>query len=711
MNLPKGVYAVSEVFAGKSAVSFAFKGATYEAQVGENAFATLEDFVAAPLERVEDAFCGYSGTPVLVLSAGVYHNGNGPTKAERLRTYFPCAVTILGEHAGESPNGEDLRTAAWTDGSVIEGTFYGGSLGIKDPVSGVLTIDGVTLRNCRVADDRTGGENVGLALKNCAFDGYCAYSLVRAKPMKGGAGRFVHLQNIRADGIDDRAAEGRLLEIASGDLLVDGLYMARTEKFLGLTDYSRRERSNIKKLELKNVLVEECSCTHGLSIVLPEDSRAKLLLENCQFLNMTPPEDAVLTVTVPETVELTLRNTRFVGASAQSAVVVDGDASRVVLENTAQEGFSALCTRKPARRTEVMDNALLADPHIPVAAQMQRLDALYAGMKVYYGDFHCHSNSGGTSDGKTPIEEYAAGMDRMGVDFAAIVDHLQMRHFFLPCWDETRMICGTEPSTYLLGTNRPEKARAFDYTMIFPDKTGLRKVLEQFPFYEFGGAWDDSFARADLTWEQLKQVFRAVCEVGGLMAHAHPRQMMDSDDPLDYCFADDMWLETVHVDNQAYSTMQNRALWVKLLNLGKRMRTYGSSDSHAGVSNRGLTGVYSPRHFSTDIFEQVRSGNCTAGGVAVRMCIGDAPMGSEISYTPGRILSISVDGFHPAHYCADAVYSLRVYTDAGLAFVREFKGTQVHLGLPVQQRMYYRAEIWNESDGYPVALTNPIWLK
>lgn len=710
MNLPKGVYAVSEVFAGKSAVSFAFKGVTYEAQVGENAFATLEDFVAAPLERVEDAFCGYSGTPILLLPEGVYHNGRSEVRAQRLRTYFPCAVTILGEHSGESPNGTDLRTAVWTDGSVIEGSFYFGSLGVKNPVAGVLTIDGVTLRNCRVADDRTQGEGVGLELKNCVFDGFCVYSLVRAKPMEGGANRFVCLQNIRADGIDDRAAEGRLLEIASGDLLVDGLYMARTEKFLGLTDYSRRERSDLSKLELKNMLVEECNCTRGLNIVLPEDSRAKLLLENCQFLNMTPPEDAVLTVTVPETAELILRNTRFAGESAQSAVVIDGDISRVVLENTEQKGFSALCVQKAPRRTQIREEQRLDDPHETVVSDVQPLDALYAGMQVYYGDFHCHSNSGGTSDGKTPIEEYAAGMDRMGVDFAAIVDHLQMRHFFLPCWDETRMICGTEPSTHLLGTNRPEKARAFDYTMIFPDKTGLRKVLEQFPFYEFGGAWDDSFARADLTWEQVKRVFRAVCEVGGLMAHAHPRQMMDSDDPLDYCFADDMWLETVHVDNQAYSTMQNRALWVKLLNLGKRMRTYGSSDSHAAVSNRGLTAVFSTRHYSTDIFNQVRSGNCTAGGVAIQMSIDDAPMGAVTAYEPGKKLYVRVADFHPAHILPDTVYSLRIYTEQGLAYYREFMQVRPSVILPVQQRMYYRAEVWNESDGYPVALSNPIWL-
>ena len=51
------------------------------------------------------------------------------------------------------------------------------------------------------------------------------------------------------------------------------------------------------------------------------------------------------------------------------------------------------------------------------------------------------------------------------------------------------------------------------------------------------------------------------------------------------------------------------------------------------------------------------------------------------------------------------------YTDKGLAYAREFDGaTPQQLVLPVEKRQYYRVEITNESDGYTVALSNPIWL-
>ena len=33
------------------------------------------------------------------------------------------------------------------------------------------------------------------------------------------------------------------------------------------------------------------------------------------------------------------------------------------------------------------------------------------------------------------------------------------------------------------------------------------------------------------------------------------------------------------------------------------------------------------------------------------------------------------------------------------------------LALPVENRLYYRIEITNESDGALVALSNPIWLE
>jgi hypothetical protein len=210
----------------------------------------------------------------------------------------------------------------------------------------------------------------------------------------------------------------------------------------------------------------------------------------------------------------------------------------------------------------------------------------------------------------------------------------------------------------------------------------------------------------------FEEIGEYIYSIGGLMSHAHPMQMMYSDDPLDYYFGDHVPLETVHVAAGNYATYQNRQLWITLLNMGKKVRTHGSSDSHGPVSNNGLTAVYAPRHYSTDIFNVIRTGDCTAGGVAIQMAIGATPMGSVAAFAPGQFLQLRIADFHPAHRKENTVFCLKIYTDKGLCYAREFDCRQVQqLTLPVEDRLYYRAEVTNESDDCLVALSNPIWLE
>ena len=147
-----------------------------------------------------------------------------------------------------------------------------------------------------------------------------------------------------------------------------------------------------------------------------------------------------------------------------------------------------------------------------------------------------------------------------------------------------------------------------------------------------------------------------------------------------------------------------------VLQNGKRVRTHGSTDSHGPVSNKGLTAVYAPEHFSTDIMRAVRAGNCAAGSVGIQMAIDDTPMGSDVDFAEGKLLRIRTDRFHEAHWQADTVYCLKVYTDRGLAYAREFAGEPQSLALKVENLGFYRVEITNESDNALVALSNPIWL-
>lgn len=713
MKLPVGIYVVSAEFADKTGtVEFTFRDVCYQAQMGQNAFSDLDQLVKQDLVPVAEPFMGYAGRPVVLIPAGVLPIGTSKIKEERFRTFFPCATVILGENAGIDPNGEDLRTeAVRRPESVVEGSFYFGCIAMQGEVDGTLTVDGICLR-AKIYDQRTGGKDAVLEIKNTRIETPLIYTVLLVTPHFTGQ-RHTLLQNCRAEGLVDYDGEGNLLRVDSGSLLVERLYMADTSKFFGMTDYSWTTKNSITNMTLRSCLFENCTSTNGVSVNLPVDSAAEILVEDCQFLRFTPPGDPALRIALPGKSALTLRNCQFTGHPGSAAVLVDGDLSQVRLEGVTQQGYDDLCVKKPLRRTAVDGNKQypLDDPHTAVAGSFEQLEALYAGRQVYYGDFHCHSNSGGTSDGKTPIEQYLQDMRRLNMDFAAIVDHSQMRHFFLPCWDEQYMICGTEPAVTLKEPQRPLDACKLHYTMIFPDKTGLKRVLEAFPQYQFTGTVEGRYRYAHFTLEEFRQVAEYVYSIGGLLSHAHPKQTLSSDDPMDYYISDLVPLETVHGSADNFATKKNRELWTTLLKMGKRIRTHGSTDTHADVSNKGLTAVYAKKHFSTDIFNAIRSGDCVAGGVAIRMCIGDTPMGGVAVYQPGQQLQVKVDGFHSAHGLADTVFCLRVYTDKGLAYAKEFTCDQVQeLALPVQPRQYYRVEITNESDHCLVALTNPIWL-
>ena len=710
-KLPYGVYAVNQTFT-EGTVTVTFRDEAYEAEVGVNAFPNLETLVYADLQDAAEPFFGYCGQPVVLLTAGFCRIGEaGQTKEERFRTRFPKAVALLGENVGINPNEADLRTAApRREESVIEGSYYFGTIAIRDHVDGEMVIDGITLRT-KILDDRTGGEHVALTVKNCVISSPLAYTLISIGPDFVGQ-RKATVSDCRADGLKSMQGEGNLFCARSGSLLVERLYMANTDKFLGMTNYSRSITNDVYRVQLKDSLFENCATVGGFTVNLPAGSMATVEVDNCQFLNFTPAGEPAITAVIHKNASLSVTNCTIVGSGAR-AIEIEGTCTGVGLTGTKQEGYEKLCASRPARRTAVDPEAVypVEDPHAPLEnGDFTALDGLYAGRQVYYGDFHCHSNSGGTSDGKTPIENYVEDMKKLHMDFAAVVDHKQMRHYFLPCWDEQYLICGSEPGTTLDIPERDIDACKLHYAMIFPDKTGLAQVMGAFPEFQYTGKWDGQYKYPRFTLERFRELGEYIYSIGGLMSHAHPKQMMVSDKPLDYYICDHVPLETVVGNASSFSTKQNRDLWVEILQLGKRVHTYGMSDAHGPVSNRGLTTVYAPRHFSTDIFNTIRSGDCVAGGVGIQMSIGDTPMGGVAAYEAGQQLCIRVGQFHEVHWHPDTVYSLRVYTDRGLAYAEEFDGSPRSLALPVQDRAFYRVEIRNESDNAIVAISNPIWL-
>lgn len=723
MELPVGVYVVSAAFRGmQGAVSFPFKGTQYTAQMGKNAFYRTEDFVRADLCLPAESFCGYIGAPILLFPAGTYISGlkqEDVSRAERFLTAMPRAVTILGENAGISPNGADLRSPNpnWKNESVFRADRNFGAIGMRGEADGALTIDGLVLDTAKICDDRTGGKEPKLIIKNCLFRGAMPVDLVMQEPMEDPENkRLTVLSNIRCDGIDALGGESRLVCLESGDLLIENLYFANTDKFPGLTNYLQTATCGRKgekaTIAYRNCLFENCTAPSGMGICLPESSEMTLLLENCHFDNISPKGTSPISVVVPnENCRVELKNCAICGEDTVPAVLLAGcNNAALSCENVTAPGYGALTAWKAPRRTEILaaESIPLTDPHAPLAADMCQLNALYGGMAAYHGDYHTHTNSGGISDGKTPLAEFPKQLKALNMDFAAVVDHRQMRHFFQPEWDETMLICGTEPGTRLVG--RPERSADLHYCLTYPDKEGLAKTMADHPEFEYTGGIEGTMRNAPFTPESLTAFGEYVYSIGGLLAHAHPKQMIASSDPLDYYFGDHVPLETVYGDVASYETRMNRDLWVALLQLGKRVRTYGSTDTHAAARCDGQTTLYATRRHSRYFFEAVRSGNCTAGAVGIQMAIDGTPMGSSTPYKPGMKLSVRIGDYHPV-WKEDAVYRLNVFTDKGLAYAREFIGkAALSVTLPVERRAFYRVEITCESDGHTAALGNPIWL-
>jgi hypothetical protein len=56
----------------------------------------------------------------------------------------------------------------------------------------------------------------------------------------------------------------------------------------------------------------------------------------------------------------------------------------------------------------------------------------YECRRAFHGDLHNHGATGGTSDGKCTLEQWKADLEKLKMDFVAILDHKQVRHMYLP---------------------------------------------------------------------------------------------------------------------------------------------------------------------------------------------------------------------------------------------------------------------------------------
>ncbi|MBR4672914.1 MAG: hypothetical protein IKP00_00465 [Victivallales bacterium] len=341
----------------------------------------------------------------------------------------------------------------------------------------------------------------------------------------------------------------------------------------------------------------------------------------------------------------------------------------------------------------------------------QRLEDAYKGRKVFHGELHDHSDSGGTSDGACTLDVWKKEMAELKMDFAAILDHRQVRHMYLPEWDDTLFICGTEPGTTITDSHASKKN--LHYNMLFPNSASLEKVLAAFPEYDFGGAPEGHFKYPTFTRERFGELMDAVRDNGGFFVIPHPRQIMVTEDVMDFWYRDYTGIEVFYEDLDAQASMDNYPLWEELLQRGKKVWVCAGGDKHKHPGTGALTTIYAEEQLGAAYIPHLRCGDFTSGNAGIRMLLGDTLMGGERPFSKDEKLLLAVGDFHESVRFADHEYSMVLLDDKGVVFKSEVSpDIMQYFSFPVSETArWMRAEILDETRKLRIAIGNPIWTE
>jgi hypothetical protein len=484
------------------------------------------------------------------------------------------------------------------------------------------------------------------------------------------------------------------------------------------------------KFDIKNSYFKALLSENSVSVACADIGERKfdVSIENTVFCDSSATGEPAFNIDLPgNNVTLSVRASTFLDTRKNSATAISvrGEGCNVKIEDTSIIGFSgdvshsALIEREAPTYIENHEEdweSSCEDPHVIIGSKstdFSPLDELYEGRHAYYGDLHVHTDCGGTSDGHVTMAEWPSAMDAIDLDFAVVVDHGQMRGYFLPEWDEEKFVIGTEPSTFITNLNAPRfSSSEMHYNMIFPHKYGLAMVMANFPEYKFSGTeLDGKYIYANFTKERFSELVKFVYSVGGIVVHAHPKILMSSHDPLDYYIGERTYVETLYEEYGSNTSHRNYNLWCQLLALGKHVLVSSGSDTHARIKNNPVATFYTKEKNGRAFFEQMRSGDYTVGPIGIKMTLGKNPIGSELEYKDGEILLIKLGDFYRHAFRNNNVYELRVISDKGVVYSSRFDGKEAQsLAIRVKKRAFYRAEVVDITRGYRLAMTNPIWL-
>jgi len=339
--------------------------------------------------------------------------------------------------------------------------------------------------------------------------------------------------------------------------------------------------------------------------------------------------------------------------------------------------------------------------------EINHIDRLYEGRTVFHGDLHNHAATGGTSDGQCTLAEWKEQLRSLNMDFAAILDHKQVRHMYLPEWEDGLFICGTEPGTGILDSSA--EYSKLHYNILYPTPKHLEQMLEAFPEYEFSGGQEGYFIYPRFVTERFRELIQYIRKTGGLFVHPHPKQVMISENPLDFWFADETGIEVFYGDMRNQETSLNYDLWLSLLALEKRVWACAGSDAHGRTKDTALTTVYATELSSAAIVKQASVGDFVCGPVGIRMCIGDWRMGGTCSFENQHLI-VAVDDFHSTVKKESHTYRLDLLNEDGVVFSQEFDCSQpIYFSFEALPCKFYRTEVFDVTENLRIAIGNPIW--
>lgn len=358
----------------------------------------------------------------------------------------------------------------------------------------------------------------------------------------------------------------------------------------------------------------------------------------------------------------------------------------------------------------IIDCKFKKDTHAVIeTTDFSALDQLYMGRVARYGDYHAHSNSGGTSDGTTLPTEWLQAKHTLKIDFVGLMDHRQVRHQYLPEFDPRFFLYGSEPAGKWI-----EPALSCHYLMIFQKRESLERVLHQFPDeFQFTGGVEGHFAYIAMPRERFLAIKDAVLAEGGAFVNAHPKQQIKSDDINDFYFGDGTAIEIIYTDSYSDQmnphTQANYKLWLDMLAAGMRVYNTATADAHYAPKNSGVNTVYVREPICAEYVQRLRDGDLNSGYVGIKMCLDSHPTGAIVPYKRGRKLQIKIEDVHELLFDPDKKYRVDVHTDRGIAYSAPLT-MPFSLTLGAKKRRFYRVEVLREEDGGPAAIGNPIFI-